>query len=614
MLSAARTRITVCGWTQCGFFQKAWAVTSAMGMLYPNRVEAVKVELPSRDAYRQWLTEEKPKLNLTGGDNHSSSPLTFLGENQFLGGCDATLNYVRATFSAPAAPEKAASGSPMVPDGVQLGNEGYDYDLVCIGGGSGGLAMTKEAASLGARVACLDFVKPSPHGTTWGLGGTCVNVGCIPKKLCHRAAILGEEAANDAKGFGWEAAGPAKHNWENMCENIHNYIRGLNFKYRVALRDKKVQYINALGSVVDAHTIKTVDKKGREKIIRVGRIVVAVGGRPTATSCPGGEHVIDSDDVFQMDWTAREGKQEPGKTLVIGASYVALECAGFLTGLGYDTTVMVRSILLRGFDREYADHIGDYMEKTHTKFIRGCVPSSIEKLPDHTFMVSWVIDGTTHSDVYDTVISAIGRYADTSALGVDAVGVNLAKNGKIVCAGNNEQTSVPNIYAIGDVVAGMEELTPVAIQSGIMLARRLYGGSTELMDYDLIPTTVFTPIEYGACGISEDDAIEKYGADDIEVYHKECAPLEWQLVEEKPTGIARCKLVCVKSQNMRVVGLHILCPNAGEVTQGFALGMRKGATFKDFCDTVGIHPTVAEDFTTLTITKASGEDAAAGGC
>jgi len=315
-----------------------------------------------------------------------------------------------------------------------------------------------------------------------------------------------------------------------------------------------------------------------------------------------------------MDWASREGSKTPGKTLVVGASYVALECAGFLTALGYDTTVMVRSILLRGFDREYSDKIGEFMEATHTKFIRGCVPIKIEKQSDHKFKVFWNVEGKEQSDVYDTVVSAIGRIADTSKLGLESVGITTAKNGEIICADNNEQTNVPNIYAIGDVVQGMPTLTPVAIQSGKLLARRLYGNSTETMDYDLIPTTVFTPIEYGAIGLSEDQAIEKYGASNIEIYHKEVSPLEWQLVEGKPTGIARCKLLCVKDEDMKVVGLHILCPNAGEVTQGFALGMKKGATFADFSNTVGIHPTVAEDFCTLTVTKSSGEDAAAGGC
>jgi thioredoxin reductase (NADPH) len=436
-----------------------------------------------------------------------------------------------------------------------------------------------------------------------------VNVGCIPKKLCHRAAILGEEAHHDAAAFGWEMQ-KGTHNWAKLIENIHDYVSGLNFKYRVALREKKVKYLNELGTIKDAHTLELRDKKGKIKTITAGRIVIATGGRPTQLDCPGGEHAIDSDDVFQMTWE----NKIPGKTLVVGASYVALECAGFLCGVGYDTTIMVRSILLRGFDQEYANYIGDFMEKTGMKFLRSATPTKIEKTADGRLEVFWTKDGQVTSDVFDTVIAAIGRKPDTSKLGLENVGVKTAPSGKVICADMNEQTSVPNIYAVGDVVQDMLELTPVAVQSAVMLARRLYGGSKETMNYDLIATTVFTPIEYGACGLSEEDAIARYGQEDLEVYHKEVSPLEWQLVKSKPEGIARCKLICLKSENLRVVGIHILAPNSGEIMQGFAVAMRKGVTYQDLRDTVGIHPTVAEDFTTLTITKSSGADAAASGC
>lgn len=610
----ALTKITVAGWRGCGFFQKAVKVTAAVELLYPKRVQVTHIELSDKDKYVTWLNTEKPKLNLTGGAtsvSHSTSPICWLNENEYIGGCDSVLEYTRNAFMGEQKVADTGSGRPMVPDGVEMGK--YDYDLVCIGGGSGGLAMSKEAANLGAKVACLDFVKPSPHGTTWGLGGTCVNVGCIPKKLCHRAAILGEDIKHDAADFGWSVEGK-KHSWTTLCDNIHNYISSLNFKYRTSLREKNVTYINKLGTIIDPHTIQLTDRKGKTDTITVGRIVVAVGGRPSELEIPGGEHAINSDDVFQMDWSSTP-KQEPGKTLVVGASYVALECAGFFTALGYETTVMVRSILLRGFDREYSDKIGEYMEQTGTKFVRGCVPSKIEKTGSGAFNVFWQSeDQKETSEEYDTVVIAIGRTADVKKLGLDSVKVQTAKTGKIICAGKNEQTSCPNIYAIGDVVDGMLELTPVAIKSGIFLARRLFGGSSQLMDYNMIPTTVFTPIEYGACGISEEDALAKYGEDDIEVYHKELSPLEWEMLHDKPKGISRAKLVCVKSENMRVVGLHVLGPNCGEITQGYAVAMRLGATFKDFSDTVGIHPTVSEDFTTLTVTKASGASAAGSGC
>jgi thioredoxin reductase (NADPH) len=225
-----------------------------------------------------------------------------------------------------------------------------------------------------------------------------------------------------------------------------------------------------------------------------------VGGRPQYPGIPGDkEFGITSDDIFSL-------KNPPGKTLVVGASYVALECAGFLTALGYDTTVMVRSILLRGFDQDMANRIGAYMENHGTKFIRGTVPTKIEKPdPNGKTIVTYEVDGQTIQAEYDTVLFAIGRYALTKELNLDKVGIRVESNGKIKVS-DTEQTEVSHIYAIGDVIYGKLELTPVAIKAGKLLAYRLFGGATEKMDYINVPTTVFTPLEYGSCGYSEEEA------------------------------------------------------------------------------------------------------------
>lgn len=610
-MSGKLLRVTIAGWKQCHFYQKASTVGASLKLLFPTKVEVQKIELEDRDAYQKWLSQEKSKLNLTGThDKHTSSPFVFLNDEQYLGGCDAFIDFTRRKVAF----DDTAQSEVTVNDGVKVLDSAYDYDVVTIGGGSGGLAFAKEAAGLGARAAVLDFVKPSSHGTTWGLGGTCVNVGCIPKKLYHRAALLGEQM-HEAKGFGWTVTS-AKNDWATLSNNIKNYIKGLNFKTRVDLRDNHVTYMNSLGHILDNHTVQLTDRTGKVSKVTAGRIVVAVGGRPTRLECPGGEHAIDSDDLFQMDWIDENGSpRSPGKVLVVGASYVALEGAGFFTGLGYDTTVMVRSILLRGFDREYADKIGEYMEDGGTKFIYQATPTMVEKLSNGKFKVTYTQSNNGHnssvSDVFDTVVCAIGRNPDTSRLGLDAVKVQTNKKGEIVCV--NEQTSVPNIYALGDVVQGVPELTPVAIQSGKQLARRLFGTSKEAFNYDLVPTTVFTPIEYGTVGLSEEVAIQRYGSTALEVYHREVLPLEWQLCD-KPKGIARLKLICLKTEGMKVVGLHYLGPDAGEVTQGFATALKKQATYFDIISTVGIHPTKAEDFTTVKITKSSGKDASAANC
>lgn len=483
------------------------------------------------------------------------------------------------------------------------------YDLIVIGGGSGGLACSKRAVAYGKKVAVLDFVKPSPMGSQWGLGGTCVNVGCIPKKLFHTAALL-HDHINDSKDYGWSET-KVQHDWSELTTNIQAHIRSLNWNYRTQLREKKVKYYNRLGSFMSNKEIETVDKDGVVEKLSADHFVVAVGGRPRQLSIPGGEYAITSDDIFSH-------QNSPGKTLCVGASYISLECAGFMAGLGLDVTVMVRSILLRGFDRQMADKVGEGLEAHGVKFIHTTVPERIVKLDSGKLQVHFKnkTTGEEGKEEFDTVLAAIGRNADTDKLNCAAAGVNLARNGKII--GDNgyaEQSSQRNIYAIGDCLNGYPELTPVAIQAGKMLADRMFGNSRLAMDYVFVPTTVFTPVEYGACGFSEEDAEEKFGgANNLIVYHKEFTPLEYTLPHRNEKIKCYMKLICNKAQRERVVGFHYYGPNAGEVSQGFGLSMKLGATKADFETIVGIHPTCAEGFTTMEVSKESGVEAEDDGC
>jgi thioredoxin/glutathione reductase (selenoprotein) len=491
----------------------------------------------------------------------------------------------------------------------------YDYDLIVIGGGSGGLAASKQAAELGAKVAVFDFVTPTPTGSKWGLGGTCVNVGCIPKKIMHYTALLGA-AFHDAKSLGWKVQDHNEHDWEKMVEAAQDHILGLNFGYRTQLRQAKINYINAYASFVDPQTVEYHDKKGTRFTLRARNFVIAVGGRPQYDLSVANikELAITSDDIFSK-------KTAPGKTLVVGASYIALETAGFLKELGYETAVMVRSVLLRGFDRECADKIGSYMENVGVRFIRSAIPQRLDKNEDGSIKVTYVDSSSnqTLTENFNTVVFAIGRYALTEGLKLENCGVKVHPNSKKIIA-DDEQSNVEHIYAIGDVIHGKPELTPVAIQAGRLLAKRLYGGSTVKMDYNLVPTTVFTPVEYGACGFSEEEAHDRYGPDNIDVYISEFNSLEMAAAHRKTVSgddlenPVFAKLIVHMPDNNRVVGFHYVGPNAGEVTQGYALALRLGATKDDFDSVIGIHPTCAEEFTTLSVTKRSGADAAKGGC
>lgn len=481
----------------------------------------------------------------------------------------------------------------------------FNFDLAVLGGGSGGLACAKEAAKLGAKVVVFDFVDPSPPKTTWGVGGTCLNVGCIPKKLMHTASIYGEVVKEEAKQYGW-IVGERSHDWRTMVTNIQNHIKSQNWGIRVDLREKNVTYYNERASFVDSHTLKGVNKRGAERTVTADKFVLAMGGRPNYPDVPGArENAITSDDIFSL-------KYHPGKTLCVGASYISLECAGFLHGLGIDTSVMVRSILLRGFDRECAEKIGSNMEASGMKFINQAVPSRIECIKEAVdnnppeLRVFYKINGEEVSDTFNTVLFAIGRTPLTNKINPEAIGLKHDPNGKVP-VNEEELTNVDNVYAIGDII-NAPELTPLAIQSGRLLARRLYSNSKILTDYINVPTTVFTPLEYGSVGLSEEAAIAKFGDDNIEVYHTKHTPTE-QVLRSDPDASSHnfAKLIVNSADNDRVIGLHYLGPNAGEITGGFGLGLIMGATKSDFDRVVGIHPTASEVFTTMSITKRSGQ-------
>eukprot|EP01083_Nonionella_stella_P084213 233075_1 len=521
------------------------------------------------------------------------------------------------------------------------------YDLAVIGGGSGGMACAKEAARNGARVVLFDYVMPSAtRGSKWGLGGTCVNVGCVPKKMMHYAGLLGS-GFEDARNYGWDLPASPTHNWSKLVETVQNQIKQLNFSYRSGLMNADVKYINAKAHFTDPNTVEYTDRTGERKSLSADKFVLAVGGRPDIPSdvTRARKFAITSDDIFSL-------KKAPGRTLIVGGSYIALETASFLRSLGYPVTVAVRSILLRGYDRQCAEKVGALMAAQGVRFLNRFTPHAFTQLDRGSLEVklkryqsgenSEDSQDLTIFEEFDTVMFATGRNPDTAYLNLPATGVEFEKNGKIFAP--KEQTNVPHIYAVGDIVKDREELTPLAIASGELLARRLFAGATEHLSEAFVPSTVFTSFEYGFVGLSEEDAVRKYGEDDLEIYLSEFStleigaahrkskePLEMKLPENIPkietepsTSMgeiaeefpATClaKLICLKSEKQRVVGLHFVGPNAGEVTQGFTLGLMRGATKSDFDKLIGIHPTDAEVFSQMTVTKRSGESYLTSGC
>ncbi|SJK86114.1 thioredoxin reductase (NADPH) [Babesia microti strain RI] len=497
----------------------------------------------------------------------------------------------------------------------KMSTDAVKYDFAVIGGGPGGMAAAKEAARLGAKVIIFDHVKPSHRGTSWGFGGVCVNVGCVPKKLMHYASLLGV-ARQDIKKLGYQINDvDSTINWTTIKDLVSNYIKMLNFSYRSSLIVKGVKYVNRRVSLKSANEITYTDTDGREIVVCAKYILLAIGDRPHTPPEIDKSLVITSDDLFYLN-------NDPGKTLVVGASYVALECAGFLTGMGYHVTVAVRSIVLRGFDRQCSEKVANLMENTGTHFKYGILPINIVKECDGKLKV---VFSDNSIDTFDTVLYATGRSPDLADMNLQNVGIQLSPNGRIIA--ENDQTSVPNVFAVGDIVENRPQLAPVAIKAGEMLSRRLFGNSKQMMDYSNIPTTIFTPYEFSTCGLSEEQAIDKYGENNLTIYLSEFTSLEQSLAHRMKTRhlitdefdtdlppTCLSKLIVEKGTDL-VVGIHFVGPNAGEVMQGMALAMKLGVKKSDFDLTLGIHPTDAESFMNLNVTKDSGESwVSSGGC
>ena len=442
----------------------------------------------------------------------------------------------------------------------------YDYDLFTIGAGSGGVRASRMSAAYGARVAVAEERY---------LGGTCVNVGCIPKKLLVYGSHFGGDF-EDAAGFGW-TVGESVFDWPSLVRNKDQEIARLNSIYRQLLGNAGVEVFESRARVLDPHTVE-VD--GRQ--VTAANILVATGGWPTVPNVPGREHAITSNEAFHLS-------EMPRRVVIVGGGYIAVEFAGIFNGLGAEVTQLYRGpLFMRGFDLDVRNTLAGEMRKKGIDLRFEADIAGIER--DGGSLVAALKDGQTLEA--DAVMFATGRLPNTRGLGIEEIGVELARNGTVV-VDERYRTNVPSIWALGDVTDRVK-LTPVALAEAMVFARNLFKGDVDSMHYRNIPSAVFSQPPVGTVGYTEEAAREHCG--EVDVYRADFRPLKHTLSGRDETTMMK---LIVERAGDRVVGCHMVGEEAGEIVQGFAVALNCNATKADFDRTVGIHPTAAEEFVTM---------------
>lgn len=446
----------------------------------------------------------------------------------------------------------------------------YDYDYISIGGGSGGIASINRAAMHGAKCALIE-----PNY----LGGTCVNVGCVPKKVTWYGAQINESLNKYAADYGIEAS--HKISFEKLVANRDAYIERIRGSYKNGLDSNSVEWIKGYASFIDAHTIEVDGKQ-----ITAEHILIATGGQPIYPEIKGSQYGQTSDDFF--DW-----KTLPDRVAIVGAGYIAVELAGLLESFEVETHLFVRKEQpLRKFDALLSETLTEIMDKSALHLHKQAVPKEVVKNEDGSLTL-YLENG--ESQTVDALIWAIGRKPHFDKLALDKAGVRLTDKGYIQ-VDKYQNTTTEHIYAVGDVT-GKFELTPVAIAAGRRLSERLFNGKlNEHLEYENIPTVVFSHPAIGTVGLTEAEAIQKYGEEDIQVYQSSFTSMYTAITENREP--CKMKLIC-QGENKRIVGLHGIGYGVDEMIQGFAVAINMGATKQDFDRTVAIHPTGAEEFVTM---------------
>ncbi|WP_111496289.1 MULTISPECIES: glutathione-disulfide reductase [Marinobacter] len=446
--------------------------------------------------------------------------------------------------------------------------EQFEFDLVVIGAGSGGVRLARMSAQRGARVAVVE---------SRYLGGTCVNVGCVPKKLFVYGSHVGEDL-EDAAGYGWSVPdGQVSFDWPTLVANKNTEIHRLNGIYQRLLDNAGVTVIEGTARLADEHTVVVGDRRISSK-----HITVATGSWPTVPDIPGKECVLTSNDMFYLP-------QLPSEAVIWGGGYIAVEFAGILAGLGVKTTLLYRGeLFLRGFDDDVRAFVADEMRKKGVDLRFGVNIESVR--PEGAHYILQLSDGSSLTT--GLVMAATGRSALVDGLGLEELGVELTSSGH-VAVDDHFQTAASSITALGDVI-GTPQLTPVAIGQAMVLSRRLFGDGEGDMDYDAIPTAVFCQPNIGTVGPTEAQAKEKYGK--LRVYLTDFKPMKHTLTGRDERTLMK---LIVDDASDRVVAAHMVGPEAGEILQGLAVAIKAGATKAMFDSTVGIHPTSAEEFVTM---------------
>ncbi len=442
----------------------------------------------------------------------------------------------------------------------------YDYDLFTIGAGSGGVRASRFAAGFGARVAVAEERY---------LGGTCVNVGCIPKKLFAYASHFSEDF-EDAAGYGW-TVGERRFDWSTLIENKNREINRLNGIYDRMLKAAGVEIFESRARIVDPHTVEVGGKT-----VTAGHILVATGGWPVVPDIPGKEFAITSNEAFYLE-------KLPERILIVGGGYIAVEFAGIFDGLGVEVTQLYRGPhFLRGFDDDVRHFLADEMRKKGIDLRFNQNVASIK--PAEQGFTAVLENGEAVSA--DVVMYCTGRAPLSQNIGLEEAGVEMRPNGAVK-VDDHFRTSVPSIFAIGDVIDRMQ-LTPVALEEGMAVANTLFNGKTQTVDYENVATAVFSQPNIGTVGLTEAAARERYGR--VLIFSSDFKALKHTLTDSDERTFMK---LIVDRESDRVLGCHMVGPEAGEIVQGIAIALKCGATKAQFDATIGIHPTAAEEFVTM---------------